>query len=45
MVKIWNGKTHLNKFKGTENMFSDNNEIKVEINNRKIMEKILMLGD
>ena len=26
-------------------MFSDNNEIKVEINNRKIMGKILMLGD
>ena len=40
-----NGKTHLNKFKGIENMFSDNNEIKVENNNRKIMGKILMLGD
>ena len=26
-------------------MFSDNNEIKVENNNRKIMGKILMLGD
>ena len=27
----------LNKFKGIENMFSDNNEMKVEINNRKMM--------
>ena len=26
-------------------MFSDNNEMKVEINNRKMMGKILMLGD